>query len=191
MANDIFMTPTSYTLFDTSLGQCGIAWKAVGDSDTDLRVVFFQLPEATNEAAEARIAHKSGAGKSLKLPAPIVQIVERVRKHLDGEIQDFRDIPVDLSGMDTFALQVYEISREIPPGRITTYGELAARLGNPGAARAVGRALGDNPIPLIIPCHRILAAGSKTGGFSAHGGRATKTKLLSIEGVAIEPPLFP
>jgi O-6-methylguanine DNA methyltransferase len=181
----------AYTLFDTSLGQCGIAWKTGGDSGTDLRVVFFQLPEATREVAEARIAHKSGAGKSFLLPAPMVEIIARVRKHLDGEIQDFRDIPVDLSGIDTFARQVYEISREIPAGRILTYGELARKLGNPGAARAVGRALGDNPIPLIIPCHRILAAGGKTGGFSAHGGRATKTKLLSIEGLAIEPPLYP
>ena len=106
-------------------------------------------------------------------------------QHLKGDLQDFRDIPVDLDGVGPFVRKVCEAAREIPVGQTVTYADLARALGQPGAARAVGRALGRNPIPLIIPCHRVLAAHGKPGGFSAHGGRVTKAKLLAIEGAVV------
>jgi len=112
----------------------------------------------------------------------MVEIIEKVCQHLRGEVQDFRDVEVELNGASPFALLVYEAARQIPAGQTRTYGELARELGRRGAARAVGRALGSNPIGLIIPCHRVVAAGGKAGGFSAHGGWATKTRLLVIEG---------
>ena len=83
--------------------------------------------------------------------------------------------------MSEFDTAVYRVARDIPPGETLTYGEIAERLDDPGAARAVGQALGANPIPIIIPCHRVLAAGGRAGGFSAPGGVATKLELLEIE----------
>jgi methylated-DNA-[protein]-cysteine S-methyltransferase len=108
-----------------------------------------------------------------------------VRKHLEGGHQDFRDILVDLDGVGPFVRKVCEAARNITVGQTVTYAELANALGQPTAARAVGQALGKNPIPLIIPCHRVLAAHGKPGGFSAFGGRVTKAKLLAIEGAVV------
>jgi O-6-methylguanine DNA methyltransferase len=174
-----------YCLFETALGTCGIAWRESGDSGALAAVTFFQLPEATAEIAESRMARKSGAIRSDAPPAGISQIIERVRKHLLGDSQDFRDVTLDLQGTGAFARMVYDAARKIPAGETTTYGAIATGLGEPGAARAVGGALGANPIPLIVPCHRVLAAGGKSGGFSAHGGRDTKARLLEIEGARL------
>ncbi len=175
------MKHLSYCLFKTSLGSCGIAWNDPGDSAAPTAVTLLQLPEATTAMTESRMA-RTGARKLSAPPPQIAEVIARVQKHLHGELQDFRDVAVDLDGADPFARQVYEAAREIPAGKTSTYGELAKALGQPAAARDVGQALGRNPIPLIIPCHRVLAAGGKRGGFSAPGGRATKTRLLAIEG---------
>jgi O-6-methylguanine DNA methyltransferase len=152
-------------------------------------VTYLQLPEATAKMTESRIARNSGVRKSSAPPPRIAAIIEKIRKHLQGELQDFRDVAVDLNGVDPFARLVYEAAREIPAGQTRTYGDLAKSLNRPNAARDVGQALGKNPIALIIPCHRILAAGGKSGGFSAHGGRATKARLLAIEGAPLLPLL--
>jgi methylated-DNA-[protein]-cysteine S-methyltransferase len=137
---------------------------------------------------KSRIARNSGGRMSSAPPPRIVEVIEKVRKHLQGGLQDFRDITIDLDGAGPFARQVYEAARRIPAGQTRTYGELAKALDRPAAARAVGQALARNPIGLIIPCHRVLAAGGKPGGFSAHGGRATKARMLAIEGVTFGPP---
>lgn len=181
------MTHAAYCLFETPLGSCGIAWRDRGQSARPPAVTFLQLPEATANMTESRIARISGAPRSSVPPPPIAQVIERVREHLQGHAQDLRDIAVDLNGADPFARQVYEAAREIPSGQTRTYGELARALGQPTEAQAVGQALGRNPIALIIPCHRIVAAGGKPGGFSAHGGRATKARLLAIEGATAPP----
>src|SRR5712691_7547679 len=152
----------AYCVFETALGWCGIAWRERGES---------------------------GARKASAPPLRIAEVIEKIRKHLQGEIQDFRDIAIDLDGADRFARQVYEAAREIPAGETRTYGELAKALGQTGDARDVGQALARNPIALIIPCHRVVAAGGKPGGFSAHGGRATKARMLGIEG-ATKPDSF-
>ena len=157
-----------------------MAWRETARSKHPA-IVWFQLPEATAELTQSRIAEKSGAGKCVDPPLGIAALVERIRKHLAGELQDFRDVTVDLSAAAPFARQVLEIAREIPPGKTATYGELARTAGREDAARAVGRIMGSNPIPLIIPCHRVVATGGKPGGFSAPGGRMTKAELLAIE----------
>jgi O-6-methylguanine DNA methyltransferase len=169
-----------YTAFGTAIGTCAMAWRelVIGERPA---LFWFQLPEATSELTESRIAEKSGARKCVNPPPAITALVERVRKHLEGELQDFRDVRVDLGAAAPFARQVLEAAREIPPGKTATYGELARGAGRPDAARAVGRIMGGNPIPLIIPCHRVVAAAAKSGGFSAPGGRMTKAELLAIE----------
>jgi methylated-DNA-[protein]-cysteine S-methyltransferase len=169
-----------YSLFETPLGVCGIAWRI----DAPHAVTCFQLPEATVEQTEARIARHCGRTAPSEPPASIVQIMEMVRRHLAGELQEFKDIEVDFGEAAPFAKSVYEAIRRIPAGELKTYGELAAELQQPQAAQAVGQVLGRNPIPLIVPCHRIVAAGGRPGGFSAPGGLQTKAKLLEIEGAS-------
>jgi O-6-methylguanine DNA methyltransferase len=178
------MTRSDYCLFETALGWCGIAWSESGDAGTPPAVTLFQLPEATAAITESRLARHHGARPTSEPPAPIAEVIERVRRHLAGKVEDFRDIPVALDRAGSFERLVYDAARNIPAGTTMTYGEIAKAIGQPGAAQAVGQALGRNPIPLIIPCHRVLAAGGKPGGFSAPGGLATKAKLLAGEGVA-------
>jgi len=175
----------AYCLFETPLGSCGIAWDEGVSSGAGIAVTLFQLPEATAELTESRIARNSGAARSSKIPLQVTNICKRVCYHLNGALQDFRDIPVDLDGVGPFVRKVCEAAREIPVGQTVTYADLANTLGRPSLARAVGRALGRNPIPLIIPCHRVMAAHGKPGGFSAFGGRVTKAKLLAIEGAVV------
>ena len=176
------MIQAAYCIFETPLGACGIAWKEQEISRNPPVVTFFQLPEATRNLTDTRIAASSGGRKARVPPPRIAGIIKKVQKHLRGELQDFLDIVVDLDGAGHFARRVYEAVRKIPAGRTRSYGELAADMNRPTASRAVGQALGRNPIPLIIPCHRVLASGNKPGGFSAHGGVETKAKLLEIEG---------
>lgn len=181
------MKQAAYCLFETPLGACGIAWKERETSGIPPVVTFFRLPEATRSVTDKRIAGDSG-GRRLSAPTPLIAgIIRRVQKHLHGDPQDFQDIVVDLDAMGPFARQVYEAVRTIPAGRTVTYGELAKAMNRPAASRAVGQALGRNPIPLIIPCHRVLASGGKPGGFSAHGGVETKARLLEIEGASGRP----
>jgi methylated-DNA-[protein]-cysteine S-methyltransferase len=182
------MKQAAYCLFETPLGACGIAWKEQETPRIPPVVTIFQLPEATRSLTDTRIAGRSGGRKARVPPPRIAGIIKKVQKHLRGDVQDFPDIVVDLDGAGPFARQVYEAVRKIPPGRTMTYGELATDINRPTASRAVGQALGRNPIPLIIPCHRVLASGKKPGGFSAHGGLETKEKLLEIEGATIGPP---
>jgi len=181
----------AYCLFETTIGTCGIAWREPLDSSSRPMVTQFQLPEATPQKTKSRIAQKSGSRVPTAPPRPIDELIRKIRLHLEGEVQDFRDVAIDLDGMAPFARQVYEVAREIPAGQTRTYGEIAKVLGQPTAAQEVGQALARNPIPLIVPCHRVSAAGGKLGGFSAPGGPATKAKLLALEGAPVNLPLFP
>lgn len=186
--------PARYALFDTALGVCGVAW-------TDRGLVAVQLPEATPEATLARLSRKARAaavregdgegsaneanGANEKAPAWVADAVDRIVKHLAGEPQDFRVVPLDLEGTGAFDEAVYRALREVPAGATLTYGELAARVGSPGGARAVGRAMATNPWPIVVPCQRVLAAGNKGGGFSAYGGLVTKDRLLALDGADV------
>lgn len=179
------MKKFSYCLFDTPLGACGLVWKDSEMTDGSMPVVtFLQLPEATAKLTEEKIA---GMGDRAGLPPPpIAELAEKIRRHLGGEIQDFSSIAVDFDGVGSFSQQVYQACRKIPAGRTVFYGELAKTINRPGAARAVGQALARNRIPLIIPCHRVLAVTGEAGGFSAPGGVETKARILALEGVIIK-----
>ena len=179
------MKQAAYCLFETPLGWCGIAWREGADAGAPYAVISFQLPEATRKLTESRILLNSGATKSGAHSGQTATLCQRVCQHVKGDLQDFRDVPLDLGEVTLFVRKVYEAAREIPVGQTVTYAHLARALGRPAATRAVGQALARNPIPLIIPCHRVLAARGKPGGFSAPGGRVTKAKLLAIEGAVV------
>ncbi len=178
------MSREEYILFETKLGACGIAWRESG-GEGGLAVTAFQLPDASDRLTAKRIADKSPAVEARKTPPLIETIIGKIQEHFAGVPQDFSDIEVDLGGAGPFAKAVYSAAREISAGRTMTYGELAKAIKHPKAARAVGNALARNPVPLIIPCHRVLAAGNRPGGYSAPGGIATKTNLLAMEGTSI------
>jgi methylated-DNA-[protein]-cysteine S-methyltransferase len=167
----------AFVLFTTSFGTCGIAWNESG-------LTRFQLPGESDASVEKRLG--SGTGGRLdedEAPDWVRAAVTRVRRHLDGELQDFSDLPLDRTLASEFQLGVYREALRIRPGSRKSYGEIAESLGlGPAGARAVGVALATNPWPLVVPCHRVVAANGKMTGFSAPGGIRTKTRLLAIEG---------
>lgn len=177
--------PPGFALFDTPLGACALVWSALG-------LIGVALPEAGPAATRASVKRRFRAAQELAPPAPVRQAIERVRALLNGARDDLQDIALDLRGLPEFHTRVYAVARRIPPGATRSYGEIARELGEPHAARAVGQALGANPIPIIVPCHRVLAAGHRPGGFSAPGGTRTKLRLLEIEGAPLggTPGLF-
>lgn len=175
---------SAFTLFDTDLGRCAIVWRAN-------KVIGFLLPGSSEGATRSRVM-RAFAAAELPPPGFVADAIAAVRRHLGGEPADLSFIPVAFPEASDFERAVYEAARAIPTGETRTYGELADTLGTPGAARAIGRALGRNPVPVIIPCHRILAAAGKSGGFSAPGGVTTKFRILELEGArrGREPELF-
>jgi methylated-DNA-[protein]-cysteine S-methyltransferase len=177
------MTAAHFALFETAIGVCGIAWSEHG-------VCGVQLPEASAEAARARLRRRFAGGGETAPTEMIQRTIDRIAALLAGRPSDLSDILLDLKGIPAFHQRVYALTRQIPAGRTASYGEIATRLEEPGMAQAVGEALGRNPFPLIVPCHRVLAAGGKFGGFSARGGVSTKMRLLAIEG-AILPLALP
>jgi methylated-DNA-[protein]-cysteine S-methyltransferase len=170
-------TSVHYTLFDTAIGTCGVAWNARG-------LTHFQLPGRSRAVTEARIRSRS-AGAADDPPPEIAALIADVQRYCAGEEVDFSAVAVDLSALSDFQRKLYQSLRGIGWGHTTTYGDLARALGCPDA-RDVGQAMGKNPVPVVIPCHRVLAAGGKMGGFSAPGGTATKEKLLALEGVRVD-----
>ncbi len=171
-----------YLIFETAGGFCGIAWNTVG-------ITRFQLPTKSAESTE-RLLLRRIPGAETGLPtAQVSEAVAAVKRYFDGEQTDFSGLKLDLGEQDPFFEQVYSAARQISWGKTTTYGALAKQLGaGPEAARDVGQAMAKNPVALIIPCHRVLAAGGKIGGFSAPGGSSAKTRMLELEGVHVGPP---
>jgi methylated-DNA-[protein]-cysteine S-methyltransferase len=176
------MTAHGFTLFETTVGHCGIAWKSSAisgvllpeDRPAETRALLERLyPEATESAP----------------PPKVKRAIDRIVALLSGEPVDLASIELDMTRVPPFHRRVYELARTIPPGETLTYGEVATRLGSRGAARAVGQALGRNPFAIVVPCHRVLAAGGKAGGFSANGGVCTKLRLLGIEGATLDATL--
>jgi methylated-DNA-[protein]-cysteine S-methyltransferase len=172
--------------FDTALGRCAVVWSKRG-------IVASLLPDASPE----RLRRRHPTAKPVaELPPAIAHAVDGIRALLAGEMRDLSDITLDERGDAAFRRQVHALTRAIPPGQTRTYGEIAAALGQPGAARAVGRAEGDNPFPPIVPCHRVMGAGGEPTGFSAPGGVETKRRMLLIEARAAgqlagdQQPLF-
>lgn len=168
------MTAQGFTLFDTVIGRCGLAWGERG-------LIGVQLPDATPGAAWARLRRRFPEAVEAEPSPEMDAVIERIRDLLAGGRDDLSDIALDLEGQTAFNLRVYEIARAITPGETSTYGEVAKAMGEPGAARAVGKALGENPWPIVVPCHRVLGSSGGMGGFSAPGGAETKARLLTIE----------
>ncbi|KIZ46923.1 MULTISPECIES: methylated-DNA--[protein]-cysteine S-methyltransferase [Rhodopseudomonas] len=179
------MTNHSFTLFDTAIGRCGIAWGERG-------VVAVQLPQPSEQQTRARIHQQLGEIDEAAAPPAVQGAIDGIVALLQGARVDLSTIALDLDRVPPFHRGVYDIARSIPPGHTLSYGDIAKRLGGVELSREVGQALGRNPCPIIVPCHRVLAAGGKPGGFSANGGVTTKLKLLAIEGAAVNhtPSLF-
>ena len=165
----------NFTLFETALGRCGLVW-------TDRGICGVQLPQRDEAATRARLARRHPNARETVPPPEIQGAIDGIVALLTGSPRDLSYVVIDDSGISDFNRKVYAIVRTIPPGRTMTYGEIAERLGDKLLARAVGQAMGENPTPIIMPCHRVLAANGKTGGFSAPGGVVTKLRLLTIEG---------
>jgi methylated-DNA-[protein]-cysteine S-methyltransferase len=172
-----------FALFDTEIGRCGIAWGRHG-------VIAVQLPEASDRETCARLCRRCSDVREAAPPPAVQSAIDGIVTLLRGEAIALDAIALDMSGVPTFDRKVYEVTRTVPPGALLTYGEIAARVGEPEAARAVGQALARNPFPLLVPCHRVHAAGGRAGGFSAGGGVATKLHLLQIEGAHARGTLF-
>ena len=169
------MTDSGYTVFQTPIGHCAVAWNSRG-------LIGVQLPEGSAMTTARRIKGRFASAARRTPPPNVRQAIEAIRKLLRGGADELAAIELDLSGHSAFCQKVYELARAIPAGETLSYGELAARAGEPAAARAVGQAMAHNPFPLIVPCHRVMAAHGGAGGFSARGGVETKFRLLRIEG---------
>ena len=166
---------TGFTSFDTPIGICSLVW-------TGETVVGLRLPEASPAATRSRITRRWPDAAEQAAPPWVQAIIDRVLTLLGGERVDLRDVPLDFGAAPEFHKRVYKIARTIPAGQTMTYGEIAKRLGVPHESREVSQALGKNPIAIIVPCHRVLGADGRMGGFSANGGVSTKRRMLEIEG---------
>ncbi len=174
--------PIHSRVFETAHGFCGIAWN-------DTKITRFQLPTPSAEATERNLRRRVPQTAPGTPPPDVAMVIEAAQRYFTGEKTDFSDVPLDLDGQDDFFRRIYAALRRVGWGETTTYGTLAKELGaGPEAARRVGEAMARNPVPLIIPCHRVLAAGGKVGGFSAPGGSASKIRMLELEGVRVGPP---
>jgi methylated-DNA-[protein]-cysteine S-methyltransferase len=171
-----------YALFDTTLGRCAIAWSERGIATT-------QLPGSDDGATRRRIARALPGATEAPPPPAVAAAIDAITRLLAGESDDLSSVPLDLDGVPEFHRRVYDVARSIPPGETRSYGDVARALGEPGAAQAVGRALGRNPVPIVVPCHRVLAANGALHGFSAPGGIETKRRMLALEGAGA-PTLF-
>ena len=140
------------------------------------------LPEAHASQTRGHLLRRFPNAREAAPPSEVQRAVDAIAALLEGEASDLSFVTLDMGRVPAFHRRVYDVARTIPPGTTLSYGEIAARLGEPHAARAVGQALGRNPFPIVVPCHRVLAARGRTGGFSAPGGTSTKLRLLAIEG---------
>lgn len=179
------LPPLSFTLAETPIGALGLAWSTAG-------IVAVQLPEGADAATRARLLRRFPRAAEASPPPDVRRALDAIVALLRGETSDLASVTLDMSGVPAFHRRVYEVARTIPAGATLSYGEVAARTGGGAAARAVGQALAKNPFAIIVPCHRVLAAGGRIGGFSANGGVATKRRLLAIEGARTgeAPTLF-
>ena len=171
-----------YHIFETAQGFCAIAWSDAG-------ITRFRLQEQSAEATERGLRKRLPDATPATPSSAVADAIDAVKRYFKGEKVDFTGVPLDLDGQDDLFRQIYAAARRVGWGETTTYGALAKEIGEGWEiARDVGQAMAKNPIPLIIPCHRVLAAGNKVGGFSAPGGSHSKLKMLALEGVDLSPP---
>jgi methylated-DNA-[protein]-cysteine S-methyltransferase len=179
------MTGHCFAIFDTTIGRCGVVWGPRGINGV-------QLPMGSEPKTRARIRQVHGDIAEAPPPADVQDAIDGIVELLAGTPNDLGFVVLDLDGVPEFNRGVYDIARRIPPGKTLTYGDIARQLGGVEKSRDVGQALGRNPCPIVVPCHRVLAAGHRPGGFSANGGVVTKLKMLAIEGAVVNhtPSLF-
>jgi methylated-DNA-[protein]-cysteine S-methyltransferase len=177
------MSELDFALFETAVGTCAIVWNSRG-------IVAVQLPEGSERATRGRILRRFAAAREAAPPADVGSVIDDIVALVSGEARDLSGVRIDADGIADFHRRVYDIARTIPPGATLTYGEIAEQLGDRSLARDVGAALSQNPWPIIVPCHRVLGAGGKSGGFSAPGGVDTKLRLLAIEGAQPGGPML-
>jgi methylated-DNA-[protein]-cysteine S-methyltransferase len=176
------MTARGFALFETPIGRCAIAWGEDG-------ILGVQLPERDERETRRRLLQRSPGAREMVPPPDVQRTMDAIVALLQGEANDLSTAPLDMERVPALDRRVYEIARTIPPGTTLSYGEIAARLGDRSLARDVGQALGRNPFAIVVPCHRVVAANGKLGGFSANGGIGTKRRLLALEGAPVETPL--
>ncbi|KAB2847882.1 MAG: methylated-DNA--[protein]-cysteine S-methyltransferase [Hyphomicrobiaceae bacterium] len=169
-----------YHVFDTAIGRMGLAWST-------LALTRLSLPERDECALACRLGADHRMPAAI-LPDWVADLVGALKRYAEGSREEFADVPLDLEGMGEFRRRIYEATRRVGYGELVSYGELARRLEEPGAARAVGQAMAQNPLPIVIPCHRVVGSAGKPGGFSAHGGLAAKERLLALEGRSLAAP---
>ncbi|SHK95510.1 methylated-DNA-[protein]-cysteine S-methyltransferase [Bradyrhizobium lablabi] len=174
------MAGRGYSIFDTGIGRCGIAWGYSG-------ILGVQLPEAREIETRKRLFQLYPDARELRAPMNVEIAIEAITALLRGETADFSDVTLDISGIHPFNQRVYELTRAIPRGETRTYGDVAARLGAPGAVHSVAQAISKNPFMIIVPCHRVLEAGGYADRISPYGGVISKRRLLSIEGAGAGP----
>jgi methylated-DNA-[protein]-cysteine S-methyltransferase len=166
---------TQFTIFETAIGWAGLAWG-------DRGLVGVHLPERDPEGTRRGLHRRFPEAAEAAAPADLEPVITAIQALMRREKADLTGASIDIGRVPEFNAKVYEIARAIPPGETLTYGDIAVKLGDKLLARDVGAALGQNPWPIVVPCHRVTAAGGKLGGFSARGGSQTKLKLLTIEG---------
>jgi methylated-DNA-[protein]-cysteine S-methyltransferase len=176
------MAERGFALFETAIGPCGIAWR--GDA-----VAGVQLPEGGLRGTRTRLARRFPDAREAPPPPAVRRAIAGMTALLGGTPTDLSFVELDMAAVPPFHRRVYEAARAIAAGRTLSYGEVARRIDAPGSARAVGQALGRNPFPIVVPCHRVLAAGGRTGGFTADGGVGTKLRMLAIEGAPVNGAL--
>ena len=169
------MPGRGYSIFDTGIGRCGIAWSGYG-------IVGVQLPEARELETRGRMLRQYPEAREQRPPENVEIAIEGIVALLRGQPSDLTDVKLDISGIQPFNMRVYEFARKIPRGETRTYGEVAASLRASGAVHSVAQAISRNPFMIIVPCHRVLEAGSYADKISPNGGAISKRRLLSIEG---------
>jgi methylated-DNA-[protein]-cysteine S-methyltransferase len=179
------MSAQGFALFPTAIGACAIAWSERG-------VLGVQLPERHEQATRDRVCRRFPDAVETLPRAAIQQAIDAIVALLRGGVPDLSFVTLDMEGIPPFRQSIYAVLRGIPPGGTLSYGEVASRLGEQATARDVGEAMGKNPFPVIVPCHRVVGTGGRIGGFSANGGVATKLRLLNIERARLgtSPELF-
>jgi len=171
---------TNYHLFKTTAGFVALGW-------TDVGVSALRLPDASPGEVERALLRRFADAVRTEPPPVVRSVVDSVVRYFSGERIDFAATPIDMGEQDPFFEQVYALVRKLQWGETTTYGAVAKALGaGPEYARDVGQAMARNPLPLIVPCHRVTGAGGKIGGFSAAGGSMSKARMLELEGVVID-----
>lgn len=175
------MAGRAYSIFDTMIGRCGIAWSHAG-------VVRVQLPEAREIETRRRMLQQCPEARERKPPPEIEFAIEGIVALMRGRPCELSDVVLDTEGLPPFHRRVYDVVRGIPRGETRTYADIATKLGARGAIHAVGHAIARNPLAILVPCHRALAAAGETGGFAGNGGVVTKFRLLSIEGALTGGP---